>query len=303
MQAPEQTPKDSHFKRNLFFYSTIVITFFWLLTPFAMRCLVSTDKYAELGQVGDMFGAINALFSGITIAGLIITIVRQRDEIQQAEKQYVEQKQIAENHFHDRKNLDAMHHQELKHQAEVIHQEQKKQIQENFNQEKKYLIKQMRTEDYKRFESSFFALLDLHTKVVERIGKDMFKSVAIRLDRIADDHLVSFTGGYRGAPGDRNAAEPVIRDNLSEYFETIDMIVEFIYRRKKSSIARDRYLSTYLTQFSFYERKVLLYYYNLSRKPEHWDVIKLKLFNNFSTVQILPRHRLYLEPLNKSSDA
>lgn len=33
------------------------------------------------GQVGDMFGAVNAPFTGLAFAGVIITIILQRDEL------------------------------------------------------------------------------------------------------------------------------------------------------------------------------------------------------------------------------
>ena len=40
------------------------------------------DKPTDRGTFGDMFGAVNALFSGFAFAGLIITLLYQKEELQ-----------------------------------------------------------------------------------------------------------------------------------------------------------------------------------------------------------------------------
>lgn len=49
----------------------------WLLTYFLMIDLDPTER----GTIGDMFGSINALFSGLALAGIILTIYLQRKEL------------------------------------------------------------------------------------------------------------------------------------------------------------------------------------------------------------------------------
>ena len=39
------------------------------------------QKHDERGTFGDMFGAVNALFSGLAFAGLIITLLYQKEEL------------------------------------------------------------------------------------------------------------------------------------------------------------------------------------------------------------------------------
>ena len=51
----------------------------WVLTPLVMR-LVFPDL-AHRGQAGDLYGSINALFSGLAFAGVIYAILLQRDEL------------------------------------------------------------------------------------------------------------------------------------------------------------------------------------------------------------------------------
>lgn len=43
---------------------------------------VFIDEWENRGQFGDLFGAVNALFSGLAFAGLVITIMQQRHDLQ-----------------------------------------------------------------------------------------------------------------------------------------------------------------------------------------------------------------------------
>ncbi|MCR9245510.1 MAG: hypothetical protein NXI31_10795 [bacterium] len=52
----------------------------WALTVPALSWLY--DDPAERGQFGDAFGAINALFSGIALGGVVFAILMQREELQ-----------------------------------------------------------------------------------------------------------------------------------------------------------------------------------------------------------------------------
>ncbi len=66
----------------------------WALTFF----LLFIPSPERQGQFGDMFGVVNALFSGLAFAGLIITLILQRqelalqrDELEQTREEFVEQ--------------------------------------------------------------------------------------------------------------------------------------------------------------------------------------------------------------------
>jgi hypothetical protein len=56
---------------------TIVIIGLWWLTYYLLKDLGETKR----GTFGDMFGSINALFSGLALAGIILTILLQRKEL------------------------------------------------------------------------------------------------------------------------------------------------------------------------------------------------------------------------------
>ncbi|WCO00581.1 hypothetical protein [Psychroserpens ponticola] len=58
----------------------IFVLFLWAISGYLIICY--TDDFAVRGQIGDMFGAVNALFSGLAFVGLIYTIFQQQKEIE-----------------------------------------------------------------------------------------------------------------------------------------------------------------------------------------------------------------------------
>src|SRR5437868_5457137 len=64
---------------------------------FVSRFVTGEDKQ---GQFGDMFGAVNALFTALAFAGLIYTVLLQRDQLALQQQEIIEsgetQKQLVE---------------------------------------------------------------------------------------------------------------------------------------------------------------------------------------------------------------
>jgi hypothetical protein len=57
----------------------IAVVALWLGLPYAI--LTSTDDWETRGQVGDLFGVVNSLFSALAFAVLIYTMHLQRQEL------------------------------------------------------------------------------------------------------------------------------------------------------------------------------------------------------------------------------
>lgn len=84
----------------------------WLGTLWGVTTYIST--WAERGQFGDLFGSVNALFSGLAFAGLIYTIFLQkqelkmqreelklqREEMQKSRAELAEQAKVQKAQFH-----------------------------------------------------------------------------------------------------------------------------------------------------------------------------------------------------------
>jgi hypothetical protein len=73
------TPRDRKTGIILLFL-LLVILGCWVLTPRAIESIVGTDS-AKQGQYGDLFGSINALFSGLALFGVIIALWLQSREL------------------------------------------------------------------------------------------------------------------------------------------------------------------------------------------------------------------------------
>lgn len=60
----------------------LIIVALWLISLFTLGVWISKGN-----EIGDSFGAVNALFSGLALAGIILTILMQRDELKLQRKE------------------------------------------------------------------------------------------------------------------------------------------------------------------------------------------------------------------------
>jgi Na+/H+ antiporter NhaC len=57
----------------IFSISILVVLVFWIVNY--------NIEMKKVGEFGDKFGAVNALFSGLAFAGIIITVYMQKEEL------------------------------------------------------------------------------------------------------------------------------------------------------------------------------------------------------------------------------
>jgi hypothetical protein len=121
----------------------------WLANYFLL-----VDDVSNRGTVGDMFGAVNALFSGLAFVGVVYAILLQRKELKLQREEL------------------ALTREELKGQRK------------EFEEQNKTLKKQ-------RFENTFFQMLSLHNEIINSMnipqgdgdelrGRAIFKSIISR---------------------------------------------------------------------------------------------------------------------------
>ena len=72
---------------RIFLGTTMVIVLLWTLTPFVIPRLTTDD----VGKFGDMFGATNALFSGLALVGAVYAILLQREELLEQRREFERQ--------------------------------------------------------------------------------------------------------------------------------------------------------------------------------------------------------------------
>lgn len=113
-------------------YSLIGVFVLWGLT--FLLFFIKADSFSR-GEFGDMFGAVNALFSGLAFAGLIITLILQRQEL-------------------------------------GCQREELEQTREEMKNQRAEFEKENETLKYQRFENLFYNMLNLQQEIVNGLRYD-----------------------------------------------------------------------------------------------------------------------------------
>ena len=72
---------------NLLIKLIIIVILIWAIS--AILIMAFLENWSDRGTFGDLFGAVNALFSALAFAVLIYTIVLQREEIKQNREEII----------------------------------------------------------------------------------------------------------------------------------------------------------------------------------------------------------------------
>jgi hypothetical protein len=64
---------------RVFLATALVVIATWIATPFVLPLLATAE--IDVGKIGDMYGAANALFSGLALVGAVYAILLQREEL------------------------------------------------------------------------------------------------------------------------------------------------------------------------------------------------------------------------------
>jgi len=210
----------------------------WLLFPWLVVILVWISSGIWLhddidrGTFGDMFGAVNALFSGLAFATLIYTSWMQREEL-------------------------------------ALQREELSATRTELEGQKLQLAEQTATFALQRFEDSFFSLLRTHGEIVNAMdlvdgngrttrSRDCFKVWYQRLEKMhagmgvrpGDQGLQTMQAAYRQFYTKHQG-------ELGHYFRHLYHVLKFI---KEASIKdKQKYTSLVRAQLSGYEHLMLFY--------------------------------------------
>lgn len=121
---------------------------FWVWLTSGVIILIHTSTLEEAGQFGDMFGAVNALFSGLALIGVVVAIFYQRSELKL-----------------QRKELE-LTREEMKNQRKEMAGQK-----EQLAGQKQILDKQHETATIQQFENAFYQMLQSHID----LNRSMYK--------------------------------------------------------------------------------------------------------------------------------
>ena len=248
---------------------------FWALS-FFLFFMNSTDR----GTFGDMFGAVNALFSGLAFAGLIVTLIMQHEELG------LQREELAQTN----KELEA---------------------------QREEFADQNKTMKIQRFENTLFNMLSLHQDIVNGLyyvpkdGADYTKELKGRyvFDVFYNTKITDFGDGYNSQV---NGIEGLIRqeNNPEAYLHVreisiFDNYFRHLYRMFKyidvspliDDSERYDYACIVRAQLSDYE--LLMLFYNALNVRDHGDlkfkqlIEKYAVFNNIREDMLARKHEDY----------
>lgn len=188
----------------------------------------------ERGTFGDMFGAVNALFSGLAFATLIYTAWMQREEL-------------------------------------ALQREELAATRTELEGQKIQLSEQTATFALQRFEDSLFALLRTQGEIVSSMqvadgagnvwrSRNCFEALYIRLKNVHQNNAVYEKGAtlntVQSVYGKFYATHQA---DLGHYFRHLYHIVKFIKDSPITSDSRKKYTSLVRAQLSGYEHLLLFY--------------------------------------------
>jgi hypothetical protein len=191
------------------------------------------------GEFGDMFGAVNALFSGLAFAGLIFTIHVQRRELSLQRQEL------------------SLQRRELEASREVLAQQEAT------------MRSQGQTMADQRFEASLFSLIDSHIRAVDSLqyrGRDGVHIGRAALSALfheatvlaADDinHRREASGRKQRIRSNVNHVVDSFYAENTNYFSGLRYIFEFVNGSGRAD--KERYLRLLQTQVTVLDRIVLM---------------------------------------------
>jgi hypothetical protein len=228
-------------KRSTSFIVFGAVISLWLLFWFLTVVVIKDEAWAQRGQFGDMFGAINALFSGLAFAGVIITILLQREEL-------IAQKEEL------RLNTEALNAQKLE-----------------MNAQWKELERQNSNLKRQRFETTFFNMWNIHFSNRDLITTGGFNGVLA----FAQFINTAMNHAYKEdeKQGERKLSSMVkgaiIASNSSGFFpmaetylNSLKLIHEYVIDARLGEKAKKRYLRIMKAYLSTSEIEFIVYYLN-----------------------------------------
>jgi len=207
----------------------------WLLCWILVMLFINSDDHdwAKRGQFGDLFGSVNALFSGLAFAGIIYSIMQQQKELELTRKQ-------VELGIEEQRNSN----EEFKQQNSIMH--------------------------LQRFDSNFFNMLTLHRQIANTFG---YSSEAIGtstvevilrdfLNKLRNSEIEFYNKNLNSNYSSLyNVATNIFRDSIAVYIQSLCSVFDMVNDNKLID-HNDKvyYFSLLKSQIFLSERRLLFYH-------------------------------------------
>lgn len=210
----------------------------WALSGVLLTWLIKNGN--DRGTFGDMFGAVNALFSAFAFGGLVYTLYVQRYELSL-----------------QRKELE-LQRDEVKRNGDQLEEQKNVMIQQSF-------------------DNMFFKLIEHHHNLVNSLRKDVQVTGRSRLDYIYGN-LQGAVFGPRNPSGFKEGIDDFIKGTgyeLKQYldnFECMLLLIEQHCLKTNRPVKDSDYARITFSQLSDEERSIVLY--TLGNKKETRELLE-----------------------------
>lgn len=230
-ELPKEPPKELSFW--VLVWIALGVIALWAGTGFLLYDAgKDTAPWGERGTFGDMFGSINALFSGLAFAGLIFTVLLQRQELQ-------------------------LQRHELKLQREEIVESRKE-----LAGQRMQLEAQSKTFIQQRFEGTFFQLFPYFSRTADKAGRYSDAGDVANARILLGNEVRQETAAHSRFEDAVSAAYRTVLNGrhfpfLSRYFRTLYSVIAFVDR----GLIEDRqfYANLVRSELSSHECELLAY--------------------------------------------
>jgi hypothetical protein len=221
----------------------------WLLSIYLI------DSFTERGQFGDMFGAVNALFSGLAFGGIILTILLQKEELRLQRKELTLQRT-------------------------------------EMQETRKEFIEQNKNLRIQRFENTFFNMISIHHELVEALktsdgkqtGRQVFMDIINawnsnlyegKIQDYVDDYFLRYRQSFRDY---FNGGQLY---SFSHYLQSLQSLYNLIKLSDLVPTAGEKeyYFGLLKSYISYPERRFLFYFIILGETYDS-TIVTLKEMEN-----------------------
>lgn len=236
-----------------------VVIIAWIICPLILWWL---GDLSERGQIGDQYGVLNALFSGLAFAALIITLRQQRDNLR------LQMDQLR------------LQYEELKLQRRELEM-----TRNELAGSKQHLGEQSASLKKQNFETTFFEMVRLHHTIVEGMRTNGRQGVQVEGRNALEAVLINMRETSQSAISGPEY-EAALRKTISGRGNIIDHYVRNFYcilaYVNDQKIDQGFYVDVVKAQLSPIEL-MILFYVTLFGIEERWMMLscRYKLFQHF----------------------
>lgn len=264
VEGKDKAQSNVHLKKIAVIAALGVIAVLVLTYLFVPQITGNKDSTLSAGEFGDMFGASNALFSGLAFVGVIIAILLQSQELKLQRKELIETREVL---------LD-----------------QKKAL----NDQKKQMELQNQAMLKQQFENTFFQMIGLYNEIIHKIRMPTQDGHPNEGRHVIQKYFViQFKNTVKKSLGEHGKGEKEYlfknfklfneKNNhiLGHYYRTIHSILEFI---EDSNVENPEFYSGILrSQLSRYELAILAFNC-ISDETYKSFLLRMKRFNMFKHI-------------------